>query len=163
MEPAIYLMSVNQTSDQISLNKRQNVIVGTLWITYALFYLGRVNLSVVLPALALDLEVGMAEVGALGTVYFWVYGIAHFVSGQVGSQVSPFRMVGFGLLGIALVNIAFAFQTSLLVMLLLWGINGIAQSAGWSPMFRILAERLDRGKSSGFPLLCPSATSSARR
>ena len=55
-------------------------------------------------------------------------------------------MVSLGLLGIALVNIAFAFQTSLLVMLLLWGVNGIAQSAGWSPMFRILAERLDRGQ-----------------
>lgn len=139
-------MSVNQPDDPISLRKRQNAIVSTLWITYALFYLGRVNLSVVLPALALDLDVGLAEVGALGTVYFWVYGIAHFVSGQVGSQVSPFRMVSIGLLGIALVNIVFAFQTSLLVMLLLWGINGIAQSAGWAPMFRILAERFDRGQ-----------------
>ena len=137
-------MSVNQPGDPISLRRRQNAIVGTLWITYALFYLGRVNLSVVLPALALDLDVSLAEVGALGTVYFWVYGIFHFISGQVGSQVSPFRMVALGLLGIALVNIAFAFQTSLLVMLLLWGINGVAQSAGWSPMFRILAERFDR-------------------
>ena len=139
-------MSVNQPGDPISLRRRQNVIVGTLWITYALFYLGRVNLSVVLPALALDLNVSLAEVGALGTVYFWVYGIGHFFSGQAGSQISPFRMVGFGLLGIALVNIAFAFQTSLLVMLLLWGINGVAQSAGWAPMFRILAERFDRGQ-----------------
>ena len=120
--------------------------VATLWLTYALFYLGRVNLSVVLPALALSLDVSRAEVGALGTVYFWVYGIGHFISGEIGNHVSPFRLVGFGLLGIALVNIAFAFQTSLLMMLLLWGINGIAQSAGWAPMFRILAERLERAQ-----------------
>ncbi len=139
-------MSVNRASIRSSRGKRQNAIVGTLWITYALFYLGRVNLSVVLPALALDLDLSLAEVGALGTVYFWVYGIFHFISGQVGGQVSPFRMVGIGLLGIALVNIAFAFQASLLVMLLLWGLNGVAQSAGWAPMFRILAERFDRGQ-----------------
>ena len=69
-----------------------------------------------------------------------------FVSGQIGSHVSPFRMISLGLLVIALVNIAFAFQTSLLLMLLLWGLNGIAQSGGWSPMFRILAERLERGQ-----------------
>lgn len=139
-------MTVKTTTTQASPSRRQNSIVGALWITYALFYLGRVNLSVALPALALDLNVSLAEVGALGTVYFWVYGIAHFFSGQIGGQVSPFRMVSIGLLGIALVNIAFAFQTSLLVMLLLWGINGVAQSAGWSPMFRILAERFDRGQ-----------------
>ncbi|MYD10498.1 MAG: MFS transporter [Chloroflexi bacterium] len=137
-------MSVDHARDHSSHGKRRNAIVATLWITYALFYLGRVNLSVVLPALAADLNVSLAEAGALGTVYFWVYGISHFFSGQAGSQISPFRLVSFGLLGIALVNIAFAFQTSLLVMLLLWGINGVAQSAGWAPMFRILAERFDR-------------------
>ena len=139
-------MSVNNAANQSSLRQRQNAIVGALWITYALFYLGRVNLSVVLPALALDLNVSLAEAGALGTVYFWVYGISHFFSGQAGSQISPFRLVSFGLLGIALVNIAFAFQTSLTIMLLLWGINGVAQSAGWAPMFRILAERFDRAQ-----------------
>lgn len=139
-------MSLRRATDQTPRGQRQNAIVGALWITYALFYLGRVNLSVVLPALARDLDVGLAEVGALGTVYFWVYGIAHFFSGQVGGKVSPWRMVGFGLLGIALVNIAFAFQTSLVLMLLLWGLNGIAQSAGWAPMFRILAERFDRAQ-----------------
>ncbi|MCY4070941.1 MAG: MFS transporter [Chloroflexi bacterium] len=121
-------------------------IVGVIWITYALFYLGRVNFSVVLPALAIALDASRAEVGALGTVFFWVYGIFHFISGEIGSHLSPFRMVCAGLLIIALVNIAFAFQTSLLLMLVLWGINGIGQSAGWAPMFRILAERLDRGQ-----------------
>ena len=138
-----------------SLRQPQNTVVSTVWITYALFYLGRVNFSVVLPSLAIALDVSRAEVGALGTVFFWVYGISHFVSGEIGSHVSPFRMVGAGLLIIALVNIAFSFQTALLAMLLLWGINGIGQSAGWAPMFRILAERLDRGQLKRVSTLMP--------
>ena len=117
-------------------------MVGTLWITYALYFLGRVNVSVVLPVLAVDLGASRAEVGALGTVFFWIYGIGHFVSGEIGSHVSPFRMICFGLLATAIINLAFAFQTSLIVMLILWGLNGVAQSGGWSPMFRILAERI---------------------
>ena len=129
---------------QASLTKPQNLMVGTLWITYALYYLGRVNISVVLPILAIDLNVSRAEVGFLGTIFFWIYGIGHFVSGEIGSHVSPFRMVSFGLLATAIVNLVFAFQTSLIAMLILWGLNGIAQSGGWAPMFRILAERLDR-------------------
>ncbi len=129
---------------QTTLSKQQNMMVGSLLVTYALYYLGRVNISVVLPALALDLGVSRAEVGALGTVFFWVYGIFHFISGEIGSHVSPFRLVSLGLLASAIVNLVFAFQSSLIVMLILWSLNGVAQSGGWSPMFRILAERLDR-------------------
>ena len=140
---------------QSSLTKQQNMMVGTIWITYACFYLGRVNVSVVLPLLAVDLNLSRAEVGALGTVFFWVYGIFHFVSGELGTRVSPYRMVSLALLGIALVNIAFAFQTSLAVMLLLWGLNGVAQSGGWSPMFRILAERLERSQIKKISTLMP--------
>lgn len=132
------------TAADTSLSKQQNLIVGTMLVTYALYYLGRVNISMVLPALALDLGVSRAEVGALGTIFFWVYGIFHFISGEIGSHVSPFRLVSFGLLATAIVNLVFAFQSSLAIMLILWGLNGVAQSGGWSPMFRILAERLDR-------------------
>lgn len=127
-----------------TLSKQQNMMVGSLLATYALYYLGRVNISVVLPALALDLGVSRAEVGALGTIFFWVYGIFHFISGEIGSHVSPYRLVSLGLLASAVINLVFAFQSSLIVMLILWGLNGVAQSGGWSPMFRILAERLDR-------------------
>ena len=135
--------------------KPQNLMVGTLWITYAMYYLGRVNISVVLPMLALDLGASRAEVGALGTVFFWVYGIGHFVSGEIGSHVSPFRLVAFGLLATAIINLVFAFQTSLIAMLLLWGLNGVAQSGGWSPMFRILAERIHLGRIKRVSTLMP--------
>lgn len=138
------LLTTNSTAGTLTPSQKRTV--STIWITYALFYLGRVNISAVLPALAISLGVSRAEIGTLGTVFFWVYGIGHFVNGEIGSHISPFRIVSIGLFTIGVVNIAFAFQTSLMVMLVLWGINGIAQSAGWSPMFRILAERLDKSQ-----------------
>lgn len=140
---------------QTSLTRQQNVLVGTLWITYAFYYLGRVNVSVVLPTLALDLGASLAEVGALGTVFYWVYGIFHFVSGEIGSHVSPFRLVSVGLLATAIVNLVFSFQTSLIVMLVLWGLNGVAQSGGWTPMFRILAERIEPSHIKRVSILMP--------
>lgn len=128
-----------------ALTKHPSLLVGSLCATYGLLYLGRVNVSVVMPLLAQDLGVSLTEVGALGTVFFWFYGIFQFVSGEVGSRVSPFRMVSFGLLATAIINVVFSFQSSLIAMLVLWGMNGIAQSGGWSPMVRILAERLNPG------------------
>lgn len=118
-------------------------MVGALCATYGLLYLGRVNISVVLPLLAIELDVSRAEIGILGTVFFWTYGLGNFINGQLGSQVNPVRLVAIGLLVTALVNLVFGFQTSLVLMLALWAVNGFAQSTGWPPMIRILAERLD--------------------
>jgi len=131
------------TKSQSALVKRQNLLVGALCTTYGLLYLGRVNISVVLPLLAIELDVSRAQVGILGTVFFWTYAIGNFVNGQIGSHISPYRVIGVGLLVTAIVNLVFGFQTSLLLMLVLWGINGLAQSGGWPPIVRILAERLD--------------------
>ena len=133
----------HMTNFELSLAKRQNLLVGALCATYGLLYLGRVNISVVLPIIAVELDVGRAEIGVLGTVFFWVYAGGNFLFGEIGSHVSPYRLVGLGLIATAVVNLAFGFQTSLLIMLMLWGINGLAQSAGWPPMIRILSERLD--------------------
>lgn len=126
-----------------SLVKRPNLLVGALCATYGLFYFGRVNISVVLPLIAIELNVSRAEIGILGTVFFWAYGLGNFVNGEIGNRVSPFRLVGLGLAVTAVLNLAFGFQSALLMMLILWGVNGLAQSAGWPPMIRILAERLD--------------------
>lgn len=125
-----------------ALTGEQKRLVSGLWLTYALYYVGRVNLSPALIPLALALGVSRAEVGVLGTALFWSYGIGHFVSGQLGNRYRPRLIVGAGLAVAAVVNLLFGFQTSLLVMTALWAINGFAQSTGWSPILRILAERL---------------------
>ena len=124
------------------LSKKHKQIVAALCATYGMLYLGRVNISVVLPVLAVELDVGRAEIGILGTVFFWTYAIGNFVNGEIGSHVSPFRVVGLGLLVTAFVNLVFGLQTSLLIMLVLWCVNGFAQSGGWPPIVRILTERL---------------------
>ena len=128
------------TNAQSPLSKRPNLIVVALCATYGLFYFGRVNFSVVLPIIAVELDVSRAQIGILGTIFFWTYAIGNFVNGEIGSRVSPKRMVCLGLLVSAIANLAFGFQTSLLIMLILWGVNGFAQSAGWPPIVRILAE-----------------------
>lgn len=143
------------TDSQGALSKHQTLMVGALCATYGLFYLGRVNISVALPLLAVELNVGRAEVGILGTVFFWTYAFGNFLWGEVGNHVRPFRVIGFGLLASAIVNLAFGFQASLAAMLALWGVNGLAQAGGWSPIVRILAERLDPAHVKGVSTIMP--------
>ena len=137
------------------LSKQHIMMVGGLCATYGLFYFGRVNISVVLPLLAVELNVSRAEIGILGTAFFWTYAVGNFLWGEVASHIRPFYVIGFGLLASALVNLAFGFQASLAAMLILWGINGLVQAGGWSPMARILAERLDPAHIKGVSTVLP--------
>ena len=143
------------TDSRASVNQHQTLLVGALCATYGLFYLGRVNISVALPLLAVELNVGRAEVGILGTVFFWTYALGNFLWGEVGNHVRPFRVIGLGLLVSAIVNLVFGFQASLAAMLALWGVNGLAQAGGWSPIVRILAERVDPAHVKGVSTIMP--------
>ena len=128
---------MNSTSDSQS-----NRVVQVGWVTYASYYLGRVNLSPTLPALAIALGVSLAEVGTIGTAFYWVYALGQFVNGQLGNRYNPRLIVALGLVTIAVTNILFSAQSSLTAMVLLWAINGYAQSAGWAPILRIVSEHV---------------------
>lgn len=124
----------------LSADQRRTVQIA--WGTYAAFYLGRLNISLTLPLIAGSFDTGLGEVGILGTVFFWCYAVGQIINGQVGNFVRPHWMILSGILLIATTNILFAFQSSLWLMGLLWGINGFAQAAGWGPMLRILSSSL---------------------
>lgn len=138
-----------------NLTPEQRRIVLTAWGTYACYYLGRLNLSIALPALATALAISRAEVGILGTVFFWTYGIGTLVNGELGNILRPRLLVGAGLLLIIVVNIAFSLQTSLLVMAILWAINGVAQSTGWSPLLRVITDHLSAPQRAQISTLFP--------
>lgn len=125
-----------------ALTGEQRRLASGLWLTYALYYIGRVNLSPALVPVAAALGLSRAEVGVIGSALFWSYGIGHLVNGQLGNRYRPRVIVGVGLAVTAAVNLLFGFQTALLAMTALWAINGFAQSTGWSPILRILSDRL---------------------
>ena len=125
-----------------ALTGDQRRLVSGLWLTYALYYIGRVNLSPALVPMAAALGLSRAEVGVIGSALFWSYGLGHLINGQLGNRYRPRVIVGVGLAITAAVNLLFGFQTALLAMVILWAINGFAQSTGWSPILRILSERL---------------------
>lgn len=129
-------------SHALSLSSAQRRIVFTAGATYACYYMGRLNVSMALPMLATTLGVSRAQIGILGTVFFWTYGLGQFVNGELGNLISPRRMVMIGLFAIAIANLLFAAQTLLWPMIILWGLNGIAQSSGWAPMLRIISDHL---------------------
>lgn len=126
------------TARESQFESAEKQLIFRCWSTYTAFYLGRVNISPAFPLIALALGLSLGEVGWLGTVFFWSYGIGQLILGQMGNVIQPRWLVLAGLGTIAATNLLFASQNQLSPMLLLWAINGFAQAAGWGPLLRIL-------------------------
>ena len=78
-------------------------------IGYTLFYFMRKNFSFAMPGLEQDCGISKAMLGNFLFAGGIVYGISKFVNGIVGDRCNSRKMLCFGLLVCALVNVAFGF------------------------------------------------------
>lgn len=124
------------------LNTAQARLVMLAWVTYAAFYFGRVNLAPVITSLQADLGWSKTEIGLLGTVFFWTYGIGQLVNGSLGDRVGARGFVALGLIGSAIANLVFGTSSIFVVMLIIWAVNGYFQAMGWGPILHTLANNL---------------------
>lgn len=107
---------------------------------YACFYLTRNSLTYTAPALVQDasLGIGMAEVGAMTSIFPIAYGTSKFISGVLGSRTSPRALLAGGLAVTAALNVGFGVSSLLPVFCVLWALNGMLQGVGAPCCARIL-------------------------
>ncbi len=129
--------------EKLQLTRWQWRVVLLGWVTYASFYLGRVNLATALPAIQTDLHFSPDQISALAGATLWTYALGQLVNGWLGNHLDTRRMVLFGIVGSTFVNLLFATSSSLPVMVALWLINGFLQSMGWGPILRTLSVTLE--------------------
>ncbi|MFH1469788.1 MAG: MFS transporter [Pseudomonadota bacterium] len=104
-----------------------------LWTAYASYYLCRLNFAVAQPAILEAFpDWSAAKVGGIPSFYAAFYAIGQFINGQLADRFGPRRMMTVALSTAVLANLGMAFADSYTAMLVLWSINGYAQSAGWT-------------------------------
>ena len=122
---------------------KQKRTLGTVlflcWLTYMVAYLCRVNLSTVLDKLANGLQVSVEYLGIASSIYFVTYAVGQLLNGAVGDRVNPHRFLMLALAMTGAINVILGIQTSGVVFLLLWGLNGFCQSMFWSTLLRLLS------------------------
>ncbi|KXA93678.1 hypothetical protein AKJ65_06105 [candidate division MSBL1 archaeon SCGC-AAA259E19] len=121
-------------------------ILFTLWLTYASFYLCRVNISIAIPKMIQDLGFSKTAMGGVLSSFLLIYCLGQFFSGRLGDKFGARRLVSLGILGSALLNLLFGFSKGFIIMLVIWGLNGLFQSTGWAPMMGTLANWFPDGK-----------------
>lgn len=77
------------------------------------------------------------------TGLFITYGIGQLVSGYLGDRLPPKYVIAGGLFTSAVMNLFIPFCTSPWTMLIIWCVNGFAQSMIWPPLVKLLATELN--------------------
>lgn len=107
-------------------------------LTYLASYLTRVNFATVVVAIIDETGWEKSAISAVTTALFIAYGTGQLISGWLGDRMKPNRLMTFGLLSSACLNLLIPFCTTIPQMTVIWGLNGLAQAMMWPPIVRIL-------------------------
>lgn len=111
------------------------------FLAYASAYTGRMNLSAALPGLRGGIAMSDAQAGLFQTVFALVYAAGQIVNGSLVDKINVRRSIAIGLIVSAVCNALFGLTSAFPVMLILWGLNGAAQSMLWTPIVKLVADR----------------------
>ena len=101
-------------------------------LTYLFFYNGRQNINLVKTLMEAEFQSNLGAIGTVSSALFWCYAFGQLVSGQLGAKLGYKRLMVAGVLSSAVLNVVISFQTSLVVIAILWGLNGFCQAMVWS-------------------------------
>ena len=113
-----------------------------IWSSYAIYYFGKVNLSLVIPILLATYgDLSLYNVGMVSSGFMIAYAVGQFLHGQISERFNPFTYVAIGLVGSAVMNTILGFSAGFFWVLLVGEIvDGGFQSMGWSSIVRANAE-----------------------
>lgn len=108
-------------------------------ILYCFLYCGRQNLSFAIPVMMEEEGWTALQLGLLSSVQFWTYALGHLVNGRLGEIIGVNKLIILGMVLSAAMNLIIGFQSSLIIITILWGVNGYVQSMLWSPGIALIA------------------------
>ncbi|MBI3326578.1 MAG: MFS transporter [Nitrospinae bacterium] len=119
---------------------------------YMFLYLGRFNFGFVIPQIIADLGITRTKAGFVNACMFWGFGLGDVVHGRLSDRFSSRPWVALGGVLTTLFNWATSFGTSMLTLMIPWGINGFVNAMCYSPGIRLIAQwwpRRERGRAIG--------------
>lgn len=130
-------------------------IFSITWLAYAGFYLTRKGFSVAKNELKKPAEMGMtkADMSWIDGANSVAYAAGQFLWGPLGDKFGPRIIVLVGMLASVTTALVMGCTTSVLLMGVMFAVQGFCQSSGWAPLSKNVGEffsRRERGSVMGF-------------
>lgn len=141
------------TSDEYKKFKKYAwLMLLSFGFTYLFFYNGRQNINLVMDLMKEHFSSDLGTIGVVTSALFWCYAFGQLVSGRLGQWIGYKKLMIFGVVASAILNLVISFQNNLWVIAVLWGLNGFCQAMVWSNGVGVLNKwwpKKNRGFASG--------------
>ena len=127
---AVLIKSVNKSYARITL---------LFAVTYMISYITRINYGAIISEMVSATGFTKAQLSMALTGSFITYGVGQIISGICGDKFSPKKLITLGLILTVLMNLLIPICKNPHQMLVVWCINGFAQSLMWPPLVRLMS------------------------
>lgn len=142
--------------------RTQQRVLGAVMFCYLFYYTGRQTFGFAIPGIQKELGLDKETLGWVSATMLWCYALGQAVNGNLGDRFGGRRMMALGAGVSFLLNWLTSFGTGLRSLTAAWGMNGLAQSMGWAPGSRLVANWFgahERGRAFGFYVLAAGLSS----
>ncbi|MCD6538705.1 MFS transporter [Candidatus Bathyarchaeota archaeon] len=116
------------------------------YVTYASYYLTRLNYSIAVPSISMDLQLSRFILGLIGGAFSIAYATGQFLNGPIIDSFGAKRAVLLGLVLTSTLSLIFSYSSLPLLLMIVWCLNGYAQSLGWPSVVRIISNWFRSGR-----------------
>ncbi|MBB5039503.1 MFS transporter [Prosthecobacter dejongeii] len=137
-------------------------VMGAVMFCYLFYYTGRQTFGFAIPGIQKELGLSKETLGWISAAMLWSYALGQAINGNLGDRFGGRRMMALGAGASFLLNWLTSFGLGFKSMATAWGLNGLAQSMGWAPGSRLVANWFganERGKAFGFYVLAAGLSS----
>ncbi len=129
----------------MKITKKSQIYSLTFLLTVVYFasYVTRTNFATVMVEFIRAENVMKSAASLITTTSFITYGTGQLLSGVLADRFSPRMLIFTGFLSTIVCNLLIPFVSpSIPAMMVVWGINGVAQAFMWPPLVKILSAAL---------------------
>ena len=137
-------------------------MLGAVMACYLFYYTGRQTFGFAIPGIQQELGLSKQTLGWVSAGMLWAYALGQLINGNLGDRFGGRRMMTAGAIASFLLNWLTSFGVGLKSLIVAWSANGLAQSMGWAPGSRLVANwwgAHERGRAFGFFVLAAGFSS----
>ena len=124
--------------------KRSRIFFLFLWLTYSIIYMTKNCFGAAMASIVAEGILTKSQTGLLSSVFYLVYALLQIPGGILADKYNPEKLLKFGLIGSAAVNLIIFLNHNYYVMLLAWSFNAVIQAPLWPAIFKIISSQLVR-------------------
>ena len=123
---------MNSKNNTKIIEKKSWQILLSFGFVYLFFYNGRQNINLVMTEMADDFNSTTTAIGVISSSLFWCYAFGQLINGRLGAYFGYKKFMIFGIVMSVIMNILISYQKSIIIISILWGLNGYFQSMVWA-------------------------------